>query len=40
MWNLNYDPDESIYKTEKDSQTQKIDFWFSRRKAQRAKSGV
>ena len=27
MWNLKYDTNELIYKTETDSQTYKIDFW-------------
>ena len=27
MWNLKYDTNESIYKTETDSQAQKADLW-------------
>ena len=27
MWNLKYDTDELIYKTETDSQTQKTNLW-------------
>ena len=27
MWNLKYDPNELTYKTEVDSQTQRIDLW-------------
>ena len=27
MWNLKYDPDELIYETEAESQTQRTDLW-------------
>ena len=30
MWNLNYDPNELIYETETDSQTQRTDLWLPR----------
>ena len=32
MWNLKYDTNELIYKTEADSQTQKTDLWLSKGK--------
>ena len=30
MWNLKYDRSELIYKTETDSQTQRMDLWLPR----------
>ena len=30
MWNLNYDPNELIYETETDSQTERTDSWSPR----------
>ena len=30
MWNLKYNTNELIYKTETDSQTQRTDLWFPR----------
>ena len=32
MWNLKYDTNEAIYKTETDSQTQRTDLWLPRGK--------
>ena len=32
MWNLKYNTNESIYKTERDSQTQKTNFWLPKGK--------
>ena len=32
MWNLKYDTNELIYKTETDSQTQRTDLWLPRRR--------
>ena len=32
MWNLIYDTNELIYKTEIDSQTEKTDLWLPKRK--------
>ena len=32
MWNLKYDTNELIYKTERDSQTQKITLWLPKGK--------
>ena len=31
MWNLKYDTNEAIYKTETDSQTQRTDLWLPKR---------
>ena len=33
MWNLKYDTNELVYKTEIDSQTQKTDLWLAEEKA-------
>ena len=33
MWNLEYDANEPVYKTETDSQMWKINLWFQKRKA-------
>ena len=30
MWNLNYDTNEPIYETERESWTQRIDWWLPR----------
>ena len=30
MWNLKYDTNEPIYKTETDSQTERLDLWLPR----------
>ena len=30
MWNLKYGTNETIYETEKESRTEKIDWWLSR----------
>ena len=35
MWNLKNDTNNLIYKTEKDSQTQKTNLWLSNRKGER-----
>lgn len=32
MWNLKYDTNERIYKTERDSQTQKANLWLPKGK--------
>jgi len=32
MWNLKHDTNETNYKTETDSQIQRIDLWFPRRR--------
>ena len=31
MWNLKYSTNEPMYKTERDSQTERIDLWVTRR---------
>ena len=33
MWNLKYDTNELIYKTQTDSQTQRINLWLARSRA-------
>ena len=40
MWNLKYDTNELIYKTERDSQTQKTNLCYQRGKGGRDKLGV
>ena len=34
MWHLKENTNKSIYKTERDSQTQKIDLWLPKRKGE------
>ena len=38
MWNLKYDTNELIYKTETDSQTQKTNLWLP--KGKRGRGGI
>ena len=40
MWNLKYDTNELIYKTETDSQTQKTNVWLPKGKGMRDKLEV
>ena len=39
MWNLKYDTNELIYKTEADSQTQRTDLWLPRGRVPEGWSG-
>ena len=40
MWNLKYDTNELIYKTEADPETQKLNLWFKGERGGRDKLGV